>query len=67
MFNEFVQVTEINGERMFINLSKIQWVREISKGTEVPFSSIRVEDNTYQVRETIESFEQFFEEQSSGD
>lgn len=62
MFNEFVQVTEVSGDRMFINLKAIQWVREIKKGTEEPFTSIRVEDNTFQVRENIDSFEAFFEE-----
>lgn len=62
MFNEFVQVTEVSGDRMFINLKSIQWVREIKKGTDEPFTSIRVGDNTFQVKENIDSFEAFFEE-----
>ena len=63
MLNEFVQVTERDtGDRFFINLSDISFIREI-KGENYSVIKLRSKDKMIlQVREEFDSFEEFFDE-----
>jgi len=67
MFNEFVKVTERKtGERVFINLNALNFIREV-KDDDNDYSVLRVKDNFIQVRETFDSFEEFFDELKESD
>ena len=62
MFNEFVQVTDRDRKsKIMLNLNKIDYIleREDSDGI---YCSIRTGEVVFQVCETFESFEEFFNE-----
>jgi len=61
MLNEFVQVTDrTSDEKFLINLSDISFIREI-KDEEYTVVKLKSKDKmVLQVRESFESFEEFF-------
>ena len=63
VINEFVQVTDRNSEdRYLINLSDISFIREI-KGEDYTVIKLKSKEKMIlQVRESFESFEEFFED-----
>jgi len=63
MLNEFVQVTDKNSEdRYLINLSDISFIREIKNENLTVIKLKSKEKIILQVRESFESFEEFFED-----
>ena len=66
MLNEFVQVTEKkSSERFLINLSDISFIRENKEDDDTVISFKSKEKLFLHVHESFESFEEFFEEQTS--
>ncbi len=66
MLNEFVQVTETTtDERFLINLSDISYIREISESNGSLVRLKSKEKTAIQVKESFESFEEFFEQLNS--
>lgn len=62
MINEFVQVTDKTTEdKYLINLSDISFIREV-RGEEFTVVKLKSKDKmVLQVKESFESFEEFFE------
>jgi len=65
MINEFVQVTDNSSEEKYlINLSDISFIREMKSENNDDYSVIKLKSKdkmVLQVKESFESFEEFFE------